>query len=753
MTPPNDDDDKKSRAQLVSELVRLRAALASSSRSSMTDGDAATMLRERVGDDPNITGNERLRLILDAVPTPISYVDTEQRYRFNNKAYEAWLGLPVSEIYGKHMSEVLGASVYERVSEFIEAALSGNEMRFERELIYPDKTTRYVSVAFSPDFDAGGRVRGFIITVKDLSERKYAEDALHKAEHRALKEYERLLHRLTQLAESLATADDHLTIFRDLRDFAVVSVPCVGIFISLYDVERDVRTAVYAWGDDVEVDVSQLPAMPITANGPNSRAVRSGQVVITDDYMKTQTSGNAVIIGPDNGLRPQSSLVVPMMLMGHVVGTVEVQSYELAAYRAEHVTAMRMAANLSAVALENMRLFEHETRARAAAEESNRLKDEFLATLSHELRTPLTAILGWSNMLRTGRLDEAGGKSAVEIIERNARTQQQIVNDILDVSRIITGNLRFDAQPTDLHTVVESALDTVRPAAEAKSLRLSVSFETHIGPVLGDASRLQQIVWNLLSNAVKFTPLGGEVRVEVGSAGGHARIEVTDTGLGIPAAFLPYVFDRFRQGDQSRTRAFGGLGLGLAIVRHLVELHGGTAHASSEGEGRGATFVVELPLMPTFIATDDALPADEKGGVSGRGASSSILHGLRVLVVDDEPDTLDLISLILRQHGAVVTPASSAAEAFEAFEHARPDVLLSDIGMPVEDGYSLLRRLHALDADGDGSVVSIPAVALTAYAGEADRAQAAAAGFQLHVPKPIDASQLVAAIAGLTRRK
>jgi len=598
-------------------------------------------------------------------------------------------------------------------------------------------------MSFPPDNDKGREQ-----LLAELAEAR-------EAQRRALRDYETLLHRLTHLAESLGTARDHLTVFRDLRDFAVVSVPCIGIFISLYDSERDARTAHYAWGDGEEVDVSRLPPMPVSAAGPNSRAVRTGQVVITNDYWETKQKGKGqvgILVGPDNGLRPQSSLVVPMSVMGRIVGTVEVQSYENHAYREGHVTAMRMAANLAAVAIENMRLLEFETRARAEAEEANRLKDEFLATLSHELRTPLTAVLGWAHMLREGRLDERTQAAAVETIERNARAQQQIVDDILDVSRIITGQLRLDPEPVDVRAVVEAAADTVRPAASARQIRLGLRFDPRPAPVSGDPRRLQQVVWNLLSNAVKFTPPGGEVRVRVEPEGRHLRLSVADTGHGIRADFLPHVFERFRQGDQSTTRAHGGLGLGLAIVRHLVELHGGTVSVESPGPGLGSTFTVELPLAEVR-AGNGGLRSDETEAPSAspeqsavRHSPSATLRGLRVLVVDDEPDALELVRVVLERGGADVTAVGSAAEAMRRLEESGHDVLLCDIGMPNEDGYGLVRRVRALGPERGGST---PAIALTAYAGESDRARALEAGFQLHVPKPVDPVRLVELVAGL----
>jgi PAS domain S-box-containing protein len=700
-----------------------------------------------VADAPRL-GEERLRLILDSLPVPVAYFDSDERYRFTNRAHERWLGRPLAELQGLSLRDVFGEEQYEWIRPHAERALAGEKTVFEKEVKYPDGSPRFINATFVP-VECGGR--GFVSLIRDLTKRRRAEEAAREAEQKALREYETLLQRLASLAESLGTARDHLTIFRDLRDFAAASVPCVGIFISFYDEARDVRLAMYGWGDGEEVDVSQLPPMPVSSEGPNSRAVRTRQVVITNDFWQMKQTGRGqlgVLVGEDNGLRPQSSLVVPMATMGRIVGTVEVQSYENHAYREDHVTAMKMAANLAAVAIENMRLLQFESRARQAAEEANRLKDEFLATLSHELRTPLTAILGWSSMLRDGRLDEKTRSTALEIIERNARTQQQIVDDILDVSRIITGQLRFEPEPTDVRRAVESAVGTVRPAAAAKGINLRTAFEPGVPPVMADPRRLQQIVWNLLMNAVKFTQLGGEVSVSVESEGAHARVVVADNGAGIAPEFLPHVFDRFRQGDQSTTRTHGGLGLGLSIVRHLVELHGGTVRAESEGAGRGATFTVELPRMRN---TDFGTRIEEEGASAKdesaiRDPRSEILKGLRVLVVDDEPDALDLIKAILERKGARVTAVETAESAWPTLEGGAADLLLCDIGMPGEDGYQLMRRLRAHES-ARGTLT--PAVALTAYAGDGDRALALEAGFQLHVPKPIDPAELVSVVEGL----
>ena len=386
-------------------------------------------------------------------------------------------------------------------------------------------------------------------------------------------------------------------------------------------------------------------------------------------------------------------------------------------------------------------------KARDDAEAANRAKDEFLAVVSHELRTPLTPILAWARMLRSGQLDPAASARAVESIERNIKAQAQLIGDLLDVSRIIAGKLRLDVRPIDIAPVVEAAVDSVRPTAEVKGVRLQAVIDPRAGLVSGDSDRLQQIVWNLLANAVKFTPKDGRVQLELRRVNSHVRIVVSDTGKGISPEFLPYVFDRFRQADSSTTRVHGGLGLGLAIVRHLVELHGGRAYAESAGVGLGASFSVELPL-----AAVQRLPSAEfvhPTAEAERGVPftpSPALAGLRLLVVDDDLDTLQILQAILSRCGAEVRLAASVPDALAALQGWRPDLLISDLGMPDEDGYTLLRKVRALDANQGGN---IPAVALTAYARVEDRVRALAAGFQMHVAKPIEPAELVAVVANL----
>jgi PAS domain S-box-containing protein len=397
---------------------------------------------------------------------------------------------------------------------------------------------------------------------------------------------------------------------------------------------------------------------------------------------------------------------------------------------------------------EREKLLKEAQTAHKQAEIANRMKDEFLATVSHELRTPLNAILGWTQMLKNGIVGYEQLPKAIETIERNSRSQAQLVEDLLDVTRIVSGKLRLNVKPVELSSIVETAIDTVRPAAEARSVEIEKRFDEHPALVSGDAERLQQIVWNLLSNAIKFTPKGGRVTVNLERAEDAAQITVADTGKGIEPEFLPYVFERFRQADGTTTRKQGGLGLGLAIVKHLVELHGGEISAESEGVGKGAVFTVRLPLR----ALTEAVP-DENGASSvlnlnlASGSELSIdLHGLRIVVVDDERDARELLRSLLTTYGAEATICSSADEAFEAVRREKPDLLVSDIGMPNEDGYSLIAKIRRLPETEGGKT---PAIALTAFARIEDRIHALSQGFQMFVPKPVEPNELIAAIRSL----
>jgi signal transduction histidine kinase/ActR/RegA family two-component response regulator len=400
-------------------------------------------------------------------------------------------------------------------------------------------------------------------------------------------------------------------------------------------------------------------------------------------------------------------------------------------------------ANQCALALERARLYDAERLARAEAEAASRLKDEFLGIVSHELRTPLNAILGWARMLRSGAVKEASVPRALETIERNASLQAQLVEDLMDASRIITGKLGLDFKSVRLQQVIEAAVDSVSLAAAAKGIKIEVAIDSAVGPGRGDEGRLQQIVWNLLTNAVKFSPRGGRVEIVLERAPADAvQIIVRDNGEGISPEFLPHVFDRFRQGDGTTTRRHGGLGLGLSIVRHLVEAHGGTVRAQSDGPGRGATFTIELPLASPAAASASASSSDPDLLLD----SSLKLKGLRLLVVEDEADSREILRRVLALSGAEVQTAGSVSEALPILLRDRLDALVSDIGMPFEDGYALIRKVRALEPNRGGQ---LPAVALTAYATSEDRMRVLEAGYQMHLPKPVDAGQLTAAIAEL----
>lgn len=397
-------------------------------------------------------------------------------------------------------------------------------------------------------------------------------------------------------------------------------------------------------------------------------------------------------------------------------------------------------------------VLKREQLARLQAEEASRLKDEFLATVSHELRTPLNAILGWSQMLAAGNFDQNQVSHALKTIYRNAKSQAQLIEDILDVSRIITGKMRVNPEPIFLAPVIQNAVETLRPAIEAKNISLHLGLDFESRKVDADPDRLQQVVWNLLSNAIKFTPENGQITVKLESGESEAKVVVADTGKGISPDFLPFVFERFRQADGSITRKHGGLGLGLAIVRSIVELHGGSVEVESEGDGKGSTFTVRLPVSKALSAnlenTNGHRPADFASVANEDKAPTrrSAIEGMRILLVDDEADTLELLETILVQNGAEVRPRFSAREALETIKAWKPDVIISDLGMPEEDGYSFVKKLRALPPEEGGE---IPFVALTAYVGVKERTRVLSGGFQMYVPKPLEQSELLSALASL----
>ncbi len=656
------------------------------------------------------------------------------------------------------MRELLHEEDRERAREAVEQSLvEHSDYDIEYRLTVADGSLRWISARGRGLYDDEGKVLGMLGVVQEITGRKRMEVAI--------REQSEALRAINEIGHIVSAELDLQKIVQAVTDAAteLTGARFGSFFYNVLD-ERGASYMLYTLSGAPRSAFEHFP-MPRATDlfGPTFRG--EGAVRIPDVHQDARYGKNSPYYGmPEGHLPVVSYLAVPVISRsGEVMGGLFFGHPDVGAFTERHERLVVGMAAQASVAMDNARLYEAAKRARAEAEQSaaenerlyrdareaSRLKDEFLATISHELRTPLTAILGWAHMLRTGQTKGEDGR-ALETIERNARAQAQLIDDLLDVSRIITGKLRLDVRPVDPNFFIEAAVESVRPAAEAKGVRVQKIMDTGVVSVAGDPVRLQQVVWNLLSNALKFTPKGGRVQVKLERINSHIEIAVSDNGAGIAPEFLPHVFDRFRQADQKTTRQHGGLGLGLAIVRHLVELHGGTVKAESEGIGLGSTFTVLLPVAPVFQsdnltgrihpAARDLLPSYEY---------PERLDALKVLVVDDEPDTRELLKFGLSQCGAHVTVVGTAREAIEAFAADAPDLLISDIGMPDEDGYELIRKIRALNAD-EGGVV--PAIALTAYARTEDRLQALRAGYQMHVPKPVELAELVAVAASLVRR-
>ncbi|EGK90775.1 PAS domain S-box protein [Microcoleus vaginatus PCC 9802] len=917
-----------------------------------------------------------LRLVTNAVPALISFVDSDQRYRFHNRAYEEWFGLQAKEIYGKHLPEVLGETGYQAVLPYVEQVLAGEEVTFESQIPYKNGVTRYVNATYVPRFNSQGKVEGFVALVNDITDRKQAEATLRESEARfrlmadaapvliwmsdtdklcyyfnlpwlnftgrtieqergngwaqgvhphdldrclgtyvtafdarqpfkmeyRLKRFDGIYRWVMdeavpryglegeflgyigscvdiedhkQAEEALRQSESRLRlIFESAKDYAIFTLDLNGIIASWNSgaerllgyteteaigcsirmiftpedneqgqAECERQTALLQgraederwhvrkdgnrfWASGLmmpllnEADCPQGFVKIMQDKTAQRQASERLQLLYetTRDLLKTQQPlalmhtlfrklsvqldlhcyYNFMVEEKDNRLmlhlrnydglseeraqaiawielgeylcglvaQTQQQLVLnqaqisthpnakaisemgitayagqPLIAQGRLLGTLSFASRTRTHFTPAEIELLRSTCDQIAIALERASLNDSLQQQAEQLRQVNRIKDEFLAVLSHELRSPLNPILGWSKLLQTGKLDAAKTAQALATIERNARLQSELIEDLLDVSKILQGKLSLNMRPVDLALTVESAIETVNLASVAKSIDIRTVLDPQVGQILGDSGRLQQIVWNLVSNAVKFTSAGGRVEVNLTRVGNQAQITVADTGIGIAREFLPYVFDYFRQKDGATTRKFGGLGLGLAIVRHLVELHGGTVVADSPGEGLGATFTVRLPLSGKVKGQENSL-----AGLSERSTADEPLSGMRILVVDDEPDMRDLISFLLEDAGAEVVTVAVPQEALTALTNFQPDVLLSDIGMPGMDGYMLLRQVRSLPPERGGL---IPAIALTAYAGEFNQQQALQAGFHRHLAKPIEPDQLIKTIAAL----
>jgi PAS domain S-box-containing protein len=922
---------------------------------------------------------EQLRLVTNAVPALIAYVDKDHCYQFNNRAYETWFGQRPSDLTHKHIREVLGETAYAKVLPYMEQALSGKRVSFESQIPYQTGGTRYVSADYVPHINSQGIVEGYFSLVSDITDRKQIEMALADQEQRyryifeavsisiweedfsevkaaiaqlkasGVKDFRQyftdhpefvqqtiamvhlrdvnqatlrlfgaqskaeLLNSLHQIftpeaeavfvEELLAIADEKPayaaeTVLQTLQGdrfhvwFTIAFPPASEaydrVLVSLVNIsdrvyaEAALRESESRFRGVVESNMVGIlfwnasghiiagNEMAVQMLGYSQEELQSGQVQwenITpaefheiDEAMQAQLLVEGVCSPFEKAYIRKDGTQVPILIGGAllpgysdrgVAYFIDItdrkqsenalrQSEERYRYLTESIPQLVWTANAEGLLLDiNQRwinytglsleqaqiagwqavihpddvavlnhywvaaqqndthyqaegrmrradgvyrwhlhqavplkdaqgnilkwfgtatdieeqkqlqqereyLLQREQAARAEAEAANRVKDEFLAVLSHELRSPLNPILGWAKLLQDGKLDVVRTKHALATIERNAKLQAELIEDLLDVSRILRGKLNLTVSPVNLAATIQAAIETVRLAAEAKSIRIESAFAS-TGPIAGDATRLQQIMWNLLSNAVKFTPLGGQVNVKLEPVEHEreAQITITDTGKGIDPDFLPYIFDYFRQADSATTRQFGGLGLGLAIVRHLVELHGGTIQAESQGEGSGASFTVRLPLLKY----EDGGRKDETDPLLPSSFRPHPLESLRVLLIDDDADTRDFVEFLLEQAGAKVTAVATAAEVLAILKRSPPDILLSDIGLPEMDGYMLMRQIRTLPPEQGGQVM---AIALTAYAGDFNQQQAIAAGFQQHLSKPIDPETLVKAIATLT---
>jgi PAS domain S-box-containing protein len=587
--------------------------------------------------------------------------------------------------------------------------------------------------------------RRLLGVVLDITEQKKAEEILRRNEARLQSEADvrRTLHRI---GSALARELDLERIVQLATDEAttLTAAQFGAFFYNVVD-QRGESYTLYALSGASREAFAKFP-MPRNTEifGPTFNG--DGPVRL-DDVTKDRRFGkNAPYHGMPKGHLPvRSYLAVPVMSLTHgVLGGMFFGHAEAGVFSEMHEQLAMGIAGWTAVAIDNSRLYAAAESARHAAESANRAKDEFLATMSHELRTPLNAVLGWATMLRLNGDNEEVRRRATETIERNARAQAALIEDLLDVSRIVTGKLQLQTGAVELTAVIDAALDSIRLASEAKHLDVRRSLDRAASVVLGDTARLQQVITNLLTNAVKFTAPGGWIEVRLERDGDMAKLIVQDNGKGISAAFLPHVFERFRQADGTSTRTVGGLGIGLAIVRHLVDLHGGTVYADSSGVGKGATFTVCLPLL-----LGEGAIASPSAATSSSTSDPAALMGLHVLVVDDDADSRELMTQLLKRAGAAAAVAGSAAEALAAIDRNVPDVLLSDIGMPVQDGYELLRLVR----ERGGAAAALPAIAVTAYAGVQDRAHALAAGFDDHLPKPVMAEALIAAIARVASQR
>lgn len=682
----------------------------------------------------------RYRVLAEAIPQMVWTSAADGVTDYFNQRWSDYTGLTLEESRGWGWEQVLHPDDLEATVEtWTRSFQSGEQYEIEYRLRRgSDGSYRWHLGRAYPLRDPDGAISKWFGTCTDIDDQKRAEES-----QRFLAEASRLLSSSLDCGVTLASV-------------ARLAVPqmCDWCLIDMLDEKGEVKQLVVEHRDPAMVELlmemqRRYPGFSIKS-GPLREVLQTGRSALVTEIPESLLTA---VAADDEHLRSikelglKSFMVVPLVSRGRVFGTITFVTAESGrAYSKQDLALAEELANHAALAVENARLYQE-------SQEASRLKDDFLATVSHELRTPLNAVLGWSRMLRGGKVDPETADQALEVIERNAKSQAQLIEDLLDVSRIITGKLRLNVSPVDPVPIINAAIDAVRPAATAKCIRIQTLLDPLAGTVSGDPDRLQQVIWNLLSNAIKFTPKNGRVQVTLERVNSHIEVTIADTGVGISSEFLPFVFDRFRQADSTLTRSHGGLGLGLAIVRHLVEMHGGTVSADSAGAGQGAAFRIKLPLRAVKEIEQRTRPSELLVGAAESAAfdinSAPSLAGALVLVVDDEPDARDLLKTVLTQCGADVVAVGSASEALREIERQAPDCIVSDIEMPGEDGYSLIQKIRQINHRPQGSV---PAVALTAHARAEDRMRALTAGYNMHVPKPVEPAELAVVIASLIRR-
>jgi PAS domain S-box-containing protein len=703
---------------------------------------------------------ERLRAMFNQAAVGIAVAALDGRFVDMNRKFSDILGYGSDELQRLTFLEITHADDLADTAAFVRQLLAGSipEYSLEKRYLRKDGSSVWSLTTVTLLKDAEGRPQRFIGVIEDISARKRAEEAL--------REETRILELLNETGRTLASELDLEALVQAVTDAATqLSGAQFGAFFYNTTDEKGDAFLLYTLTGAPRAAFDRLGKPRATALfGPTFRGegpIRCDDV-LKDPRYATMAPHHGM---PEGHLPVRSYLAVPVSSRsGAVIGGLFFGHSHTNVFTARAERLIVGVAAQAGIAIDNARLYEaaqnaaeerktlleSERAARTAAEKMSEIKDEFLATLSHELRTPLNAILGWSQVLRNGPKDKADFLKGIDTIERNARVQTRLIEDLLDMSRVASGKLRLDVQPLAPVSFIEAAIETVTPAAEAKGIRLETLLDPAAGPISGDPGRLQQVIWNLLSNAIKFTPRNGKVQIVVERVNSHIEISVADTGIGIKPELIPHLFERFRQGDASTTRKYGGLGLGLSIVKSLVELHGGTVRVSSAGEGQGTTVTVHLPLTVVHRKADTGARVHPAAApATGATVVTAELAGLRVLVVDDSADARDLIKRLLEDCAADVITAGTVDEAVALVAAERPDVLISDIGMPDADGFELLKRVRALGPDCGGRV---PAIALTAFARSEDRTRALRAGFVVHVSKPVDFSELIATVASVAGR-